>query len=652
MKNLIMLFMLTLALDSFSQVPSYVPTNGLVGYWSFTGSANDLSGNGNNGTVNGATLTNDRNGNANSAYDFNASPDKILLNSNSNIQGNNARSISFWFFLPSSTPRTNTIYKGGTNGDGNDFSVLLRVNSGNTYQLLLRRYVDDVHTDSIPLALNQWVHYCIVYDGTINSNIKFFINGLEHTGRALTGSGLTFNTATTTPEFGHLIDQLGVDYYLDGKLDDIGIWNRALSNQEISNLYNSSNSNNCSVLNSVTLSANPSPPGNGSFIGVGYTAYNKASVSDTTQWHYVVVTKAANLQTKTYIDGQLIIDTLFQNLAYSYNSLYIGAAYLTSFSSFFKGYFDDFRMSNVVRTSTEIQNYYNSNAPFTADGNTIGLWHFDETNGATTFANQVSPTNGTLTNSPQFTNGKFGNAIYFNGINQHGNCNLNIPENNITFEFWFKSNSASSGTIVQAYGSYNTAIAYEVLPIPPSIPVWSTGDTSTSITVNPNTIPFLTVSNGSCSDTIFFNSQSATVYDTSYVTITDTTFVTITDTNYVTITDTSYVTITDTTFITVTDTLIINAVLTGLIPPNNTNTLKIFPNPVSDHITVDYGNYALMNGYTLKIENSLGQTVFTTLITQQQSYIDLSTWSGNGIYFVHLIDSFNNTLDIRKIVLQ
>ena len=64
-------FALTLGLLTwttlFGQVPSYVPTNGLVGYWPFNGNANDESGNGNNGTVNGATLTTDRFGNSNSA---------------------------------------------------------------------------------------------------------------------------------------------------------------------------------------------------------------------------------------------------------------------------------------------------------------------------------------------------------------------------------------------------------------------------------------------------------------------------------------------------------------------------------------------------------------------------------------------------------
>jgi hypothetical protein len=59
-----------------------------------------------------------------------------------------------------------------------------------------------------------------------------------------------------------------------------------------------------------------------------------------------------------------------------------------------------------------------------------------------------------------------------------------------------------------------------------------------------------------------------------------------------------------------------------------------------------------MSGYTLTIINSVGQTVFTTPINHQTSYIDLSTWTGNGIYFVQLIDPQNNTIENRKIVIQ
>ena len=61
-------------------VPNYVPINGLVGWWPFNGNANDESGNGNNGTVNGATLTSDRFMNVNKAYSFDGVDDKIEIN--------------------------------------------------------------------------------------------------------------------------------------------------------------------------------------------------------------------------------------------------------------------------------------------------------------------------------------------------------------------------------------------------------------------------------------------------------------------------------------------------------------------------------------------------------------------------------------------
>ena len=67
-------------------IPSYVPTNGLVGWWPFNGNADDESGNGNNGTVNGATLTSDRFGGSNSAYSFDGIDNyiKLLFNPVSN----------------------------------------------------------------------------------------------------------------------------------------------------------------------------------------------------------------------------------------------------------------------------------------------------------------------------------------------------------------------------------------------------------------------------------------------------------------------------------------------------------------------------------------------------------------------------------------
>jgi hypothetical protein len=104
--------------------------------------------------------------------------------------------------------------------------------------------------------------------------------------------------------------------------------------------------------------------------------------------------------------------------------------------------------------------------------------------------------------------------------------------------------------------------------------------------------------------------------------------------------------------ITVTDTLLINTNFTGFNPVTYQNTIKIWPNPTNDHITIDNGNLANLTGHQIKISNALGQQVFQSAITQQQFYVDMSTWGGNGIYFVNLINAQGVTIETRKIVLQ
>jgi hypothetical protein len=77
-----------------AQVPSYVPSNGLVGYWPFNGNADDASGNGNNGTLGNVMSVPDRFGNSNGAYYLNDS--KITLASNFNVASNQSYTFSAW----------------------------------------------------------------------------------------------------------------------------------------------------------------------------------------------------------------------------------------------------------------------------------------------------------------------------------------------------------------------------------------------------------------------------------------------------------------------------------------------------------------------------------------------------------------------------
>ena len=106
----------------------------------------------------------------------------------------------------------------------------------------------------------------------------------------------------------------------------------------------------------------------------------------------------------------------------------------------------------------------------------------------------------------------------------------------------------------------------------------------------------------------------------------------------------------DTVLVSVTDTLYIETTL-GTNPLSQ-NTISVFPNPTNDHITIHTGSFALMSNYSIKIENSLGQVVFTNPLNQQTFYVDLNGWSGNGVYYLKLLDSQSNEVTVRKIVLQ
>ena len=80
-----------------SGIPPPFLTNGLVAYYPFNGNANDASGNGNDGTVQGAVPTTDRFGNANSAYAFDGLTDYIELPLNTgNLNGLSRATFSAW----------------------------------------------------------------------------------------------------------------------------------------------------------------------------------------------------------------------------------------------------------------------------------------------------------------------------------------------------------------------------------------------------------------------------------------------------------------------------------------------------------------------------------------------------------------------------
>jgi hypothetical protein len=223
----------------YSQIPSYIPSNGLVGYYPLNGNANDLSGNSLNGTVNGAVLVNDRNGLPNSAYSFTTNQEIVVPNTAN--QNTFPLSISFWYKLPSyPTGLNGNIITKYTPGSWNGFGIGIHDYTVDGQGIAVAPFYLRSQTNRVlglynepafnhnNMQLNTWYHIVFTVD---SSGGKLYANGVLISTHAWTGSSGASNT-TKLLKFGGQWDN-----WFNGTLDDIGIWNRALTQEEVSTMY-------------------------------------------------------------------------------------------------------------------------------------------------------------------------------------------------------------------------------------------------------------------------------------------------------------------------------------------------------------------------------------------------------------------------------
>ena len=312
-------------------IPSYVPKDGLVGFWPFNGNANDESGNGNHGTVNGATLTADRNGIANSAYSFDGIDDSIATKFNG-VLGKEARTISFWVKTDNKKESCPIVY--GSNINGSRINITLNyINSGITigtsYSAI--NYKSNHNTSD-----NNWHNYCVVLhklespktidfkifeDGKMLTIENNSINKLQSVFTQI-GMPLIFGGMTTSIGYGNV--------FFQGSLDEISFFNRALSDQEVKQLYagcsketaTSSNFNSVIYTTTAALNLNANPSG-GTFSGDAVTnnAFNPSKAKlgkNTVKYNFKNTTGCADSTNFTMI----LVDTL-GNKCSTYDTLKI-----------------------------------------------------------------------------------------------------------------------------------------------------------------------------------------------------------------------------------------------------------------------------------------------------------------------------------------
>jgi hypothetical protein len=224
------------ALFVMNSIFGQVPTDGLVAHYPFSGDANDASGNGLNGIVNGAILTNDRFGNTNEAY---------LFNGNDNITVVNfpmpAKEITISLWAKTDTIKKQMVFKQLSDDTNRVAASIHYQSSGETYGDSINTYWDYNNAaggriyDTVKTAkIDVWEHYVFIVSNK-EKHMKVFLNNEEVISDTVVAS---LQDSVFTLAIG------GSDYHIEGGLfyrgsiDDFRVYNRELSNNEIQELFN------------------------------------------------------------------------------------------------------------------------------------------------------------------------------------------------------------------------------------------------------------------------------------------------------------------------------------------------------------------------------------------------------------------------------
>lgn len=201
-----------------------VPTYGLVAYYPFTGNANDAGGNGYNGQVTGASLTTDRFGNTSGAYYFNGGSDYIVF---PDVPQNSSITLNAWFKSEYDLTGRKIVTFAGAGGiciGQNEYANHLMTYLETGYNDWNESYSTTTCND------NSWHMGTISYNGT---EVHAFLDGQQYYHGSDTGE---INYDANGLFVGkHWSGAYG---YFKGAIDDIRLYNRALSQSEVQALYN------------------------------------------------------------------------------------------------------------------------------------------------------------------------------------------------------------------------------------------------------------------------------------------------------------------------------------------------------------------------------------------------------------------------------
>jgi len=205
--------------------------DGLVAHYPFSGDAKDASGKGNHGARHGATLCQDRFGTGSRAYAFDGVDDYIEVPASASLGADGAVTVTAWIRRNPGEAKQHIVRQGNFERRKYRYGLMLFGGSSIAF---------NAHDGAAwhgagqgdRIAANRWYHVAGVYDAKA-SVIRLHVNGVEVARRGdVRATAAEGEPVTIGAEYYH---QRGA--YFDGVIDDVRLYNRALSRGEVLDLY-------------------------------------------------------------------------------------------------------------------------------------------------------------------------------------------------------------------------------------------------------------------------------------------------------------------------------------------------------------------------------------------------------------------------------
>lgn len=233
--------LLVLAIISFLLQSCSIDTEqNLAGYYPFNSNADDESSYDFNGTVIGAKLSADRFNQENKAFKFNGRNSYIKINDAPELKISPQKTISVWIYFPERRNKYQAIIEKGSTNEGWEYGIY--INQNDKVRFVIYPYSGISEYCSITsfetLKTNTWYHLVAVFND--DSKISLYINGkIDNYSQDFHkqydySEGTAYLTIGIRKGWGSHADPT---YQFKGIIDDVKLYNRILSEKEITKLY-------------------------------------------------------------------------------------------------------------------------------------------------------------------------------------------------------------------------------------------------------------------------------------------------------------------------------------------------------------------------------------------------------------------------------